>query len=135
LECELLRAEEQEIEVRQCVDIGAEPKFWTRRDSRKIGKTLSRHLEVLPVRKRHSPEQIAAALRQAEAGVPVAEIIRKLGIHENTFYTWKRRFGGLGTPEIRELRQLREENAKLKQIVADLSLDRKMLQEIISKKL
>jgi putative transposase len=79
------------------------------------------------VRKRHSPEQIAAALRQAEAGVPVAEIIRKLGIHENTFYTWKRRFGGLGTPEIRELRQLREENVKLKAIVADLSLDRKML--------
>ena len=87
------------------------------------------------MRKRHSPEQIAAALRQAEAGTPVAEIIRKLGIHENTFYTWKRRFGGLGTPEIRELRQLREENAKLKQIVADLSLDRKMLQEIIGKKL
>ena len=87
------------------------------------------------MRKRHSPEQIAAALRQAEAGTPVAEIVRKLGIHENTFYTWKCRFGGLGTPEIRELRQLREENAKLKSIVADLSLDRKMLQEIIAKKL
>ncbi len=87
------------------------------------------------MRKRHSPEQIAAALRQAEAGTPVAEIIRKLGVHENTFYTWKRRFGGLGTPEIRELRQLREENTKLKSIVADLSLDRKMLQEIISKTL
>ena len=86
------------------------------------------------MRKRHSPEQIAASLRQAEAGVPVAEIIRKLGSHENTFYTWKRRFGGLGTPEIRELRQLREENAKLKQLVADLSLDRKMLQDIVSKK-
>ena len=85
------------------------------------------------MRKRHSPEQIAAALRQAEAGTPVAEIVRKLGIHENTFYLWRRRFGGLGTPEIRELRQLREENAKLKSIVADLSLDRKMLQEIISK--
>ena len=84
------------------------------------------------MRKRHSPEQIAAALRQAEAGTPVAEIVRKLGIHENAFYTWKRRFGGLGTPEIRELR---EENAKLKSIVADLSLDRKMLQEINSKKL
>jgi putative transposase len=87
------------------------------------------------VRKRYSPEQIAAALRQAEAGVPVTEIVRKLGVHENTFYVWKKRFGGLGTPEIRELRQLREENAKLKAIVADLSLDRKMLQEIISKKL
>lgn len=84
---------------------------------------------------RHSPEQIAAALRQAEAGTPVAEIIRKLGVHENTFYTWKRRFGVLRTPEIRELRQLREENWKLKSIVADLSLDRKMLEEIIAKKL
>ncbi len=52
--------------------------------------------------------------------MPIAEIVRKLGIHENPFYTWKRRFGGLGTPEIRELRQLREENAKLKSIVADL---------------
>jgi putative transposase len=87
------------------------------------------------LRKRHSPEQIAQALRQAEAGTPVAEIIRKLGIHENTFYTWKKRFGGLGTPEIRELRQLRDENAKLKKLVADLSLDRQMLQEIVAKKL
>ena len=105
------------------------------RDSRKIGKITYPDPEVLPMRKRHSPEQIAASLRQAEAGVPVAEIIRKLGIHENTFYTWKRRFGGLGTPEIRELRQLRKENAKLKQLVADLSLDRKMLQDIVSKKM
>ncbi len=87
------------------------------------------------MRKRHSPEQIAAALRQAEAGTPVSDLVRKLGIHENTFYIWKRRFGGLGTPEIRELQQLREENSKLKAIVADLSLDRKMLQEVISKKL
>ena len=87
------------------------------------------------MRKRHSPEQIAQALRQAEAGTPVAEIIRKLGVHENTFYVWKKRFGGLGTPEIRELRQLRDENAKLKKLVADLSLDRQMLQEIVTKKL
>ena len=63
------------------------------------------------------------------------EIIRKLGVHENTFYAWKKRFGGLGTPEIRELRQLREENSKLKRLVADLSLDKTMLQDIISKKL
>ncbi len=87
------------------------------------------------MRKRHSPEQIAQALRQAEAGTPVSEIIRKLGVHENTFYSWKKRFGGLGTPEIRELRQLREENGKLKKLVADLSLDRQMLQEIVTKKL
>jgi len=75
------------------------------------------------VRKRHSPEQIAQALRQAEAGTPVGEIIRKLGVHENTFYSWKKRFGGLGTPEIRELRQLREENGKLKKL-APLMHDR-----------
>jgi putative transposase len=81
--------------------------------------------EVRPVRKsRYSDEQIAAALRQAEIGTPVAEITRKLGISEATFYVWKKRFGTLGTPEIRELRQLRDENAKLKAVVADLTLDR-----------
>jgi putative transposase len=83
---------------------------------------------------RFSDEQIAHALRQAENGTPIADIARKLGISENTFYSWKKKFGGLGTPEIRELRQLREENAKLKQLVADLSLDRKMLQDVLSKK-
>ena len=83
---------------------------------------------------RFSDEQIAHALRQAENGTPIADIARKLGISENTFYSWKKKFGGLGTPEIRELRQLRDENAKLKQLVADLSLDRKMLQDVLSKK-
>jgi putative transposase len=83
---------------------------------------------------RFSDEQIAAALRQAEAGTPIADIARKLGISENTFYTWKKRFGSLGTPEIRELRQLREENAKLKGLVADLSLDRQILQDVVKKK-
>jgi len=63
---------------------------------------------------RFSNEQIAYALRQAENGTSIAEITRKLGISENTFYNWKKKFGGLGTPEIRELRQLREENGKLK---------------------
>lgn len=87
------------------------------------------------MRNRHTPEQIAQALRQAEAGTPVVEIVRKMGVHENTFYVWKKRFGGLGTPEIRELRLLREENGKLKKLVADLSLDRQMLQEIVSKKM
>ena len=85
-------------------------------------------------RRRHSPEQIAAALRQAESGTPIAELARKLGVHENTIHLWKKRFGDLGTPEIRELRQLRDENAKLKRLVADLTLDKTMLQDVIGKK-
>ena len=83
---------------------------------------------------RFSDEQIAAALRQAEAGTTVAEITRKLGVSENTFYLWRKRFGKLGTPEIRELRQLREENSRLKQLVADLTLDRQVLQDVLKKK-
>jgi putative transposase len=83
---------------------------------------------------RYSDEQIAAALRQAEAGAAIAEITRKLGISEATFYAWRKRFGGLGTPEIRELRQLREENARLKRVVADLTLDRQILQDVVKKK-
>jgi putative transposase len=88
-----------------------------------------------PVRKsRYSDEQIAAALRQAEAGTPIAEITRKLGISEVTFYAWRKRFGSLGTPEICELRQLREENARLKRLVADLTLDRQVLQDVVKTK-
>ncbi len=84
----------------------------------------------------HATEaQIATALREAEAGTPVVEICRKLGVHANTVYHWRKRYGSLGTPEIRELRQLREENSRLKQLVADLSLDRKILQDVLSKKL
>jgi putative transposase len=85
-------------------------------------------------RSRYSEEQIAMALRQAEAGTPVGEICRKLGITEATFYRWKKRFGSLGVPELRELRQLREENRKLKGLVADLSLDKTILQEALRKK-
>ena len=84
---------------------------------------------------RFSDEQIAHALRQSEAGTPVAEITRKLGVSEATFYAWKKKFGSMGTAEIRELRQLREENLKLKRLVADLSLDKTMLQDVISKKM
>ncbi len=83
---------------------------------------------------RFSDEQVAHVLRQAEAGTSVAEIVRKLGISEATFYAWKKKFGTMGTAEIRELRQLREENSKLKRLVADLSLDKTMLQDVISKK-
>jgi putative transposase len=83
---------------------------------------------------RYSPEQIAMALRQAEAGTPVEEICRRLGVAEPTFYRWKRRFGSLGVPEVRELRQLREENRKLKQLVADLTLDKQNLREAVGKR-
>ena len=83
---------------------------------------------------RYSDEQIAAALRQAEIGTSMADITRKLGISEATFYVWKKRFGSLGTPEIRELRQLRDENTRLKQVVADLTLDRNVLQDVLKKK-
>ena len=86
-------------------------------------------------RKGHTEEQILQALRQAEGGEKAAEICRKLGISEQTFYTWKRKYSGIGLSELRELRQLRDENAKLKKLVADLSLDRHMLEEIVRKKL
>ena len=86
-------------------------------------------------RKGHTEQQILQALRQAEGGEKAAEICRKLGISEQTFYTWKRKYSGIGLSELRELRQLRDENAKLKKLVADLSLDRHMLQEIVRKKL
>ena len=86
-------------------------------------------------RRRHTDEQILTALRQAEGGTTVVEVCRQMGIAEQPFYTWKRKYAGLGLSEVRELRQLREENTKLKRLVADLSLDRHMLQEIVRKKL
>lgn len=83
---------------------------------------------------RFTEEQIAFAMRQSETGTPVEEITRKLGVSQQTFYRWKRKFAGLGVPELRRLRQLEEENRKLKQLVADLSLDKRMLQDVLSKK-
>jgi putative transposase len=80
-------------------------------------------------------EQITYALRQAETGTPVADICRKLGVSEQTFYRWKKKFAGMGIAELRRLRQLEEENRTLKQLVADLTLDKHMLQEAIRKKL
>jgi putative transposase len=84
---------------------------------------------------RYTEEQIAFALRQAEAGTPVEDICRKLGVSEATFYGWKKQFGGMGTAELRRLKQLEEENKRLRQLVADLSLDRKILQDVLAKKL
>ena len=79
---------------------------------------------------RFSEEQIAYALKQAEAGNKVQEICRQMGISQATFFNWKNKFGGMGVTELRRLRQMEEENAQLKKLVADLSLDRQMLQDI-----
>ena len=84
-------------------------------------------------RKRVSIEQITVVLQQAEQGVPVGELCRKVGISEQSFYRWKKVYGGLQPSEARELKQLREENAKLKRLVADLSLDKVMLQDVVQK--
>ena len=78
--------------------------------------------------------QIVFAIKQSETGVSISEICRKMGISEATFYNWKKKFDDLGVTELRRLRQLEEENAKLKQIVADLSLDKQMLQDVLKKK-
>ncbi len=86
-------------------------------------------------RKTFSEEQIVAALRQADGGVPVVEVCRRIGVTEQTFYRWKRKFAGLGIAELRRLRLLEDENRRLKQLVADLTLDRHMLQEVIRTKL
>lgn len=85
-------------------------------------------------RKRYSDEQIAFALRQAEAGTPVEEICRRMGVSEPTFYRWKKQFAGMGVAEIRRLKQLEDENARLKKLVADLSLDKTMLQDVLKRK-
>ncbi len=84
-------------------------------------------------RKRYSVKQIVAAVRQHDLGVSAADIARKLGIAEQIFSRWKKQYGGLEPSEVRELKQLREDNAKLKRLVADLSLDKVMLQDIASR--
>jgi putative transposase len=89
----------------------------------------------MPKKAHTEEEQIVGVLRQGEAGEKVGDICRKVGISEGTYYLWKKQYAGLGINELRELRQLREENGRLKRLVADLSLDRQILQEIVSKKL
>lgn len=85
-------------------------------------------------RKRYTDEQISFALRQAESGTPVDEICRRMGISEPTFYRWKKKFSGMGVTEIRRLKQLEDENRKLKGLVADLTLDKAMLQDVLRRK-
>jgi putative transposase len=83
---------------------------------------------------RYTPEQVAFAMRQAESGTPVPEVCRKMGIAEQTFYRWKKKYAGMGVAEVSKLRILEEENRKLKQLVAELSLDKQMLQDVLRKK-
>ena len=85
-------------------------------------------------RKRFSVEQITAVLQQAETGIPIMELCRQVGVSEQTFYRWKKAYGSMLPSEARELKQLREENARLKRVVADLTLDKVMLQDVVQKK-
>lgn len=86
-------------------------------------------------RSKFTEQQIAYALKQAELGTPIEEVCRKMGISDATFYNWKKKYGGLGPAEVSRLKQLEEEKTKLKKLVADLSLDKAMLQDVLSKKL
>jgi len=86
------------------------------------------------MKNRFTEEQIAFALRQAESGTPVTEVCRKMGVSEQSFYRWKRKYEGMGVSELRRLRQLEDENRKLKKLVADLALDKHILQEVLQKK-
>jgi len=85
-------------------------------------------------RSRFTEEQIAFALKQQELGTSVDEICRKMGISDATFYNWRKKYSGLGPSELRRLKQLEEENAKLKRLVADLGLDKAMLQDVVKRK-
>ncbi len=85
-------------------------------------------------KKRFSVEQIVAVLKQADLGMPVADLIRQVGISEQTYYRWKKEYAGLQSDQVRELKQLQEENARLKKLVAELSLDKAILQDITAKK-
>jgi len=86
------------------------------------------------MKKKFSVEQIVGVLKQAEVGVPVAELIRKVGISEQTVYRWKQQHAGLEVDQVRQMKQLQEENTRLKQLVAELSLDKTMLQDVLRKK-
>jgi putative transposase len=86
------------------------------------------------MKKKFTEAQIVFALRQAESGTPIAEIVRKMEISEVTFYRWKKKYAGMGVAELRRLKQLDDENRRLKRLVADLTLDKQMLQDVLSKK-
>jgi putative transposase len=83
---------------------------------------------------RYSEPQIVHVLQQAEAGIPVEELLRKYGISQATFYAWRKKFGGMSASEAQRLKQLEEENGRLKRVVADLTLDKQILQDVLAKK-
>ena len=85
-------------------------------------------------KKRFAVEQIVAILKQGELGIPIAELIRQVGISEQTFYRWKKKYSGLEVDQLRQMKQMQEENTRLKRIVADLTLDKAMLQDVLRKK-
>ena len=85
-------------------------------------------------RKKFSVEQIVAVLKQADLGLPVADLIRQVGISDQTIYRWKKQYAGLDSDQVREFRQLSEENGRLKRLVAELSLDKAVLQDVLAKK-
>ena len=85
-------------------------------------------------RSKYTESQIVFAIKQVETGTRLSEIRRKIGISEATFYNWKKKYGGLGVSELRRLKNLEEENAQLKKLVADLSLDKQILQDVLKKK-
>ena len=86
-------------------------------------------------RKRYSEEQIIYALKQAESGVKITDICRKMGVSTNTFYLWKKKYAGLGVQEMKRMKVLQQENDRLKKLVAELTLDKHILQEVVEKKL
>jgi putative transposase len=90
--------------------------------------------EFVVKKKRFSVEQIVAVLKQAELGMPIADLIRRIGISEQTFYRWKKQYAGMQSDQVPELKVLQDENARLKKLVAELSLDKAILQDINSKK-
>ncbi len=85
-------------------------------------------------RRRYNPEQITSFLHQVDMGVSVKDLCRKHGFSEQTYYRWKKQYAGMGVSEVRELSETRKENARLKKLVADLVLDKHMLQEVLKKK-
>ena len=93
-----------------------------------------RGAELAMKRKQFSDQQIAMALEQARAGLKVEDVCRKLGVSQNTFYRWRKKYGPMQPSEIKRLKQLEDENKRLKSIVADLTLDKQMLQEVLRKK-